>query len=335
MGHQQSKDVFMKDNIFHFKVISYCKYYKLFRLSDMQSNLIGHPNHYIEQAGPLGSAWKLVILQSCNIHNTKIKLTDPSHKEHFYLAALLNHRPMWDWADATIVNSVELGSYQQAASKLGLFATESEAEAAIQEGIEKLLTPPQLRHLFVWLLLDGQVMSPIKLWSQFHHQFTQDHFLWSALNHEVAFNKALWDMSLLLKEHGKSLEDYRLPQPIEQSSEVFHELQNWAPDLPLLVSHAQLKKDQMNDKQLNFYMDLLHAIDNKIPFTPFITGGMGHRKSFTVETALNFIWSRGQIAIMTATSIFAAQIILGGKTTHLVFKVLIPHYPYTLFAYLM
>jgi len=51
---------------------------------------------------------------------------------------------MWDWSDTTLVNSEEQGSFQQTACELGLFAMESEAEAAIQEGIKKLLTPPQL-----------------------------------------------------------------------------------------------------------------------------------------------------------------------------------------------
>ena len=83
---------------------------------------------------------------------------------------------MWDWADATLVNGVEQGSYQQAACELGLFATESEAEATIRESIEKLLTPPQLCNLFIWLLLDGQVAAPLDIWSQFHESFAQDHF---------------------------------------------------------------------------------------------------------------------------------------------------------------
>ena len=122
-----------------FKALTYCQYFELFRLSDMRPNLIGQPNHYIERAGPLGSARKLVILRSRDIHITKIELTNPSHKERFYLAALLKHRPMWDWADATMVNGEEQGSYQQAACELGLFATESETEAAIREGIDKLL----------------------------------------------------------------------------------------------------------------------------------------------------------------------------------------------------
>ena len=157
----------LHDVIMEFKALTYCKYYELFRLSDMRANLLDQPNHYVERAGPIGTARKLVILRSRDIHITKIELTNPSHKERFYLAALLKHQPMWDWADATKVNGAEQGTYQQAACELGLFATESETEAAIREGIEKLLTPRELRHLFIWLLLDGQVTTPMDLWSQF------------------------------------------------------------------------------------------------------------------------------------------------------------------------
>ena len=125
----------------------------------------------------MGSTQKLVIRRSHKDHVTKIQLTNPSHKECFYLAALLKHRPMWDWADTTIVNGEEQGSFQQAACELGLFALISEAEAAIREGIDKLLTPHQLRNLFVWMLLDGQVVTPMELWTQFIDNFSQDHML--------------------------------------------------------------------------------------------------------------------------------------------------------------
>ena len=313
---------FIHNNIVtEFKALTYCKYFELFRLADMRPNLIGQPNHYIERAGPIGSARKLVILRSRDIHITKIELTNPSQKERFYLAALLNHRPMWDWADATLVNGVEQGSYQQAACELGLFATESEAEAAIREGIEKLLTPPQLRNLFIWLLLDGQVAAPLDLWSQFRESFARDHFYRSGNNYDVAFNKTLCDLNHLLDEHGKSLVDFGLPEPTEHGSEVIHELEKWAPHLQVLAFRAQQKINQFNIEQHSFYHDLIQAIDNNLPFTPFIAGGAGRGKSFAVEAALDFIRSRGQIAIATATSAFAAQIYPGGKTAHSVFKV--------------
>ena len=72
-----------------------------------------------------------------------------------------------------------------------------------------------------------------------------------------------------------------------------------------------------------FFNDLIHAINNNLPFTPFITGGAGHKKSFAIETTLDLVRSHGKIAIATATSAFAAQIYPGGKTAHSVFKVCI------------
>ena len=199
-----------------------------------------------------------------------IQLTNPSHKERFYLAALLKYRPMWDWAETTIVNGEEQGSYQQAASELGLFATESECEAAICEGIDKLLTPAQLRHLFIWLLLDGQVKTPLDLWTQFRDSFARDHFFHYDHNQPLAFNITLCDLNLLLEEHGKTLGDYGLPQPTSHSSEVLHELQKWAPHSHLLAARAQQKVDQMNHEQLLFFNNLMDAIDNNHPFTPFV-----------------------------------------------------------------
>ena len=128
-------------------------------------------------------------------------------------------------------------------------------------------------------------------------------------------------MTHLLKEHSKTLEDFGLPQPTVHGSEVLHELEKWAPYSQLLASRARHKIDCMNNEQLSFFNDLLHAIDQNQPFTPFVVGGAGRGKSFAIEAALDLVRSKGQIAIATATSAFAAQIYPGGKTAHSVFKV--------------
>ena len=305
----------------NFNSLTYTKYYELFRLSDIQAHNINRANHYIERIGPVGSARKLVIRRLHKDHVTKIQLTNPSHKERFYLAALLKHRPMWDWADTTIVNDEEQGSFQQAACELGLFALQSEAEAAICEGIEKLLTPHQLRNLFVWMLLDGQVIAPMDVWNRYVDNFSQDHMLRFQSNPNLAIEHTLSDINLRLEEHGKSLEDFGLPVPTQHSSEIVHELEKWAPEQDSLATRASFKINQMNHEQLSFFHDLFNAINHRLPYTPFISGGAGRGKSFVIEAALDLLRSKGFIAIATATSAFAAQIYPGGKTAHSVFKV--------------
>lgn len=77
--------------LIEFRSVSYTKYYELFRLSDMRPQLINCPNHFLECPGPIGLARKLVIRCSNKVHVTKIKLTNPSNKERFYLTSLLKH----------------------------------------------------------------------------------------------------------------------------------------------------------------------------------------------------------------------------------------------------
>lgn len=45
----------------------------------------------------------------------------------------------------------------------------------------------------------------------------------------------------------------------------------------------------MNEEQQVFFQDLLHAINHHEPFTPFVAGGVGHRKSFAIEAALDLL----------------------------------------------
>ena len=196
---------------------------------------------------------------------------------------------MWDWADTTIVNSEEQGSFQQAACELGLFAIESEAEAAIREGIKKLLTPYQLRNLFIWMLLDSQILAPMDLWTHFREDFSCDHVLQWPSNKNLVIDHTLSDINDRLEEHSKSLQEFGLPLPIEHSSEVIHELQKWSTEQHALASRASIKINQMNEEQQLFFQDLLHAINHHEPFTPFVAGGAGRGKSFAIEAALDLL----------------------------------------------
>ena len=68
----------------------------------------------------------------------------PSHGENFYLRTLLQHRPALSFEDARTIDGTLYGTYQEAATELGLFATEKEAKYALLEGIQTLKTPHQL-----------------------------------------------------------------------------------------------------------------------------------------------------------------------------------------------
>jgi hypothetical protein len=99
-----------------------------------------------------------VILHSpAYLHISRIWDVHPSEGDLFYFYALLQHRSASSYMDAWTVNGIEYQTFQEAATKFGLFANEKEFKYALMEAIQSLKTPRQLFLLFVHLLVNDCV----------------------------------------------------------------------------------------------------------------------------------------------------------------------------------
>jgi hypothetical protein len=78
---------------------------------------------------------------------------------------------------------------------MGLFATQKEAEYALLEGIQTLRTPRQLRILFVHLLVNDCVPTPIFLWDSLAEHLSFDHTLHHGSVQEIGINEALCEIA--------------------------------------------------------------------------------------------------------------------------------------------
>ncbi|KIJ41590.1 hypothetical protein M422DRAFT_106663, partial [Sphaerobolus stellatus SS14] len=76
-----------------------------------------------------------------------------------------------------------------------------------------------------------------------------------------------------------------------------------------------------NPEQLEIFSSIMMAIEQGTSLCLFIDGKAGRGKTFLIQSIINEVRSRGQIAIATATSAFAALMYSGGRTTHSAFKV--------------
>ena len=101
----------------------------------------------------------------------------PSHEEVFYLRTFLQHGAYTSHEDARTVDGVLYDTYQEAVTELGLFVNEKEAEYALLEAIQNLKTPRQLRLLFIHLLVNDCVPTPMLTWDNLAHHLALDHML--------------------------------------------------------------------------------------------------------------------------------------------------------------
>jgi len=175
--------------------------------------------------------------------------------------------------------------------------------------------------LFVHLLVNECVSTPKQTWDQFHEEFAKDFTLRYSNNLQVGINHALRELALTLEEHGKTLDDYGLPQSQIYSHEVEHELIRWSSNSDALATRANLAYSHLNAEQKQIFDDIMYAVQHKLPLRMFIDGKAGRGKTYLVQTLCDRLRSIPLIVLPTATSAFAAHHYQGGRTTHSAFKV--------------
>lgn len=89
----------------------------------------------------------------------------------------------------------------------------------------------------------------------------------------------------------------------------------------MLAAWADRAYNTFNNEQKDIYKEVIHAVIHHMSLLMFIDGKAGWGKTFLVCAITNRICSMGWIALPTATAAFAAQLYLGGQTTHSAFNV--------------
>ena len=305
-----------------FAELTYCEYFTIFRLAKYDPNRAGHPLYFIEQANhDLMQPMHVILRQADKRHLARLREVPPSRGELFYLRALLQHRPANSFIDARTINGILCNSYQEAATILGIFADEKEAEYGMREAIQFLKTPRQLRLLFVHLLINDCIPSPIDFWQIFEVNLQLDFTLRLPDAPRLATDQTLEEIGRYLEEHGKHLANYGLPEPHLHGREVDHEQQRWGHDQVSLRARAEAGVIRFNTEQKQIYDDVLATIIAHDSLLIFVDGQAGTGKTFLVKTLCDKVRSLGLIVLPTATAGYAAQHYNGGRTTHSAFKV--------------
>lgn len=108
---------------------------------------------------------KVVRINSVPIRSGKV----------FYLRTLLIHHAATSYRDLHTIEGITFSSFHEAACDFGLFENQNEGHLALQEAVDHLRTPAQLRFLFVQVLLEGYAAMP--LWTEFRDSIAADHIL--------------------------------------------------------------------------------------------------------------------------------------------------------------
>ena len=305
-----------------FKTLRYSEYFALFRLQKFKQDNVGKPGVFLERCTDKGALPMHVIQRNPEKpHLTRLQTVHVTRGELFYLRSLLLSRPGISWEDLRIVEGTLHPSFQAACIALGLFADKNEAQVCMREAVTTFRTPQQLRILFVHLLTNSCIDTPLKFWDEFRYKISEDCIYDAGGNVNDGYNNALKLLGSFLRGHGKRLDDYGLPQPLVSGNEAEWERHRWSQESETLRQQVNVGLSVFNPEQRDIFLRVQRAVLFSEPLLMFIDGKAGRGKTFLVNTLCAWVRSVGRIALPTATSAFAAQLYPGGRTTHSTFGV--------------
>ena len=220
----------------------------------------------------------------------------------------------------TLQNGKVCETFHETAVELGLCEDDQEIEKTFLEGFN-IMFGPAVREFFVNLILYCNPISPKDFFNKFKDKLCEDYMRNTGLTEatDVMVNNCLVDLQRIFESHGRTLEEFKLPLP-DQSllkninmRDIEEELSYFRENLAEI---ARSNMSKMNDEQRAIVKDVLHCVDKQLPGLFSIDAPGGSGKTFVLAILLDYVRSKGLVALGMATTGIAATLLTGGKTVH-------------------
>ncbi|XP_066924644.1 uncharacterized protein [Clytia hemisphaerica] len=179
-------------------------------------------------------------------------------------------------------------------------------------------SPLKVRRTFCTILIHGEPNNPADLWENYKEFMMQD-FLRQHVELQ-AEQMALAHIELMLKQFGKSLDDFNLPHLdfglVEQLPDAEANRQEAAEIRPLLNNDQTIVADVV--------LEALSNNDHNSTKLFFLDGPGGTGKTFTYNYIIKEARARSFSVATSSWTGIAATLLDGGKTCHSLFKLPVP-----------
>ncbi|CAN0871861.1 ATP-dependent DNA helicase PIF1 [Linum grandiflorum] len=263
----------------------------------------------------------------------RIVYIHPKREQVFYLRILLTKIcGALSYEFLRTVNGILYPDFKEACRVLGLLSTDDEWDTVMYE-VSQWGQPTLVRNVFVSLLVFCQVSNPSVLLEKWFEAMSDD-FAYRA--RQVLLNghaeppqyslrdQVLQSLQSLLAVYSTDLTHCNLPLPNPSTCgthtpNFLHPHLNYNRDQQF--EQAQSYRSTLNPDQLSAYTAVIHSIDNSIGGLFFLYGHGGTGKTYLYNTIVSEIRSRGQIAIIVASSGIAVTLLPDATTAHSRFKI--------------
>lgn len=239
----------------------------------------------------------------------------PRDVERFHLRLLLLHvRGATSFNDLKTVNGNVETSFKSAAMKLNLIADDLEWSRCLEEASTYNM-PRQLRETFALICIFNNPRNPKELFESFIEDLIMDFI--RIMPRDTAIKRTLSEIEEVLRIHGKTCNDYGLPEPgpIINMERIYIPAEE--------ASQASVLVNSLNSNQRRVFDEVIAAIDNQSVGRRFffIDGPGGSGKTYLYSTIMCYIRGQGKLILPYATTGIAADLLKGGRTVHSGFKI--------------
>lgn len=254
----------------------------------------------------------------------------PTAGERFYLRTLLSVvRGPQSFDDLLCVDGQRYTSFHDACVAHGLLEDDGEWNMCLEEASE-MRTGSSLRHLFATLLMFSNPAFPDQLWERFRHSICDDlpyrlrNMGFVSNSEEDIYDFGLYLLNNILKDSGRSLNEFRMPQPTRDwealtQNHLIAEQLHYDQQSEQDAAHQQIKT--LNPDQEQAFTEIWDSIINHKGRSFFIDGFGGTGKTYLYQTLCHAIRGQGLIVLCVASTGLAALLLPGGRTAHSTFKI--------------
>jgi len=290
---------------------------------------IEFPEHFIWHSN--GKYWD--IRRGSHNKISRIAHVNPTQGDTYYLRMLLHIvKGATSFSEIRTITGHEYPTFRSACQALGLLGDDQEWSLALNDAAQ-WASPYQLRQLFITLLLFCEVTNPRNLFHDHAAKMSEDIRYHMNRNSSIPNSSAsdlfvnsslLFELDKLLRDAGYCLSHFNLPIPDNIGSASTHNrllLDELSYDVTTLAASVANDIPKLNNNQKIVFHSISNSVLSNEGRTFFIYGYGGTAKTFLWTTLLNFIRSKGKIALAVASSGIAALLLPGGRTPHSRFKI--------------
>ena len=266
----------------------------------------------------------------------RVHTVNPVAGEVFYLRILLHNdhsRGKTGFEDLKkLPNGRVCETYKEVCRELGLLRDDLEWERVLEECAQTKLCP-QIRELFVIILMFCQPANPAALFDKFWKTWVDD-FETKSRKQSVCIDEnqlrtmLLLDLELRLQSFEKELVEFGLPKPSSEDLLKVQSITNTDPvvireekDFDVTELEESVKKTvpMFTEEQRIIFDTVIDAVRKQEPSCIFIDARGGCGKTFLLNSILSAIRSMesdGCVALAMATTGIASNLLKLGRTFH-------------------